>query len=185
VRVSCRDIARAVKEMTLVMANMRASARSPNLAIRQEYRALRLHVARSMRRLYEIRAAGDPVAKVVGFRRLERRVARYEDEADATFDLLVRDGRITSAMATSLMNDAQHAGEVVRLFTEAGKNLFVERGSALQAVRQELLIEAAPDASYDETLDGRQLLASASLTGEMRAIERRAHGQEEEDPSAG
>lgn len=181
-RVACRDIARAVKEMTLVMANARRFSHAPNPDIRAEYLALRLHVARAMRRLYEIRAADDPVAQMVGFRRLETRVARFEAEADATLDLLVREGRITSGMATSLMNDAQHVGEVVRLFTEAGKNLFVARGTDLQTVRQELLIEAAPDASYDETLRGRELLASASLTGEMRRIQRRDDGQEEEDP---
>ncbi len=183
-RVACRDIARAIKEMTLLMANARRFERSRNADIRHEYRDLRLHVARAMRRLYEIRAVQDPVAQLVGFERLERRVVQRDAEAYITLDLLVRDQRISSAMATSLMNDAGHAAEVVRLLSDAAKRLFVERGTDLQALAEEMLLSATPDASYDETVLSGDALKAASLTGEMRRIQRSEHGQEEEDPSA-
>ncbi len=88
----------------------------------------------------------------------------------------MRENRISSAMATSLMNDAEHAAEVVRLLTDAAKQLFVKRGTTLRAVRHEMLMAAAPDSSYDETLHGREALAAASLTGEMRRIKRDEDG---------
>jgi phosphate:Na+ symporter len=176
VRLACRDIARAVKEMTLMMANVRRFARSSNADIRKQYRELRLHVARAVRRLYEIRAVEDPVAQLVGFDRLERRVTQRDADADVVLDLLVRERRITSEMATSLMNDAGHAAEVIRLLSNAAKQLFVRRGTTLDAVREELLMRASPDSSYDETMMGADLLQEASLTGEMRRIERGDHG---------
>ena len=172
VRVACRDIARAVKEMTLVMGNIRNYAGSTNPDIRAQYGALRLHIARAVRRLYEIRAVNDPMAQFVGFQRLEARLAHTGEAADRTFDLLVREDRITSCMATSLMSDTEHANEVVRLLNDAAKQLFVQRGTTLRAVRSEMLDDAAPDSSYDETLHGRERLAEASLTGEMRRIRR-------------
>ena len=176
IRLACRDIARAVKEMTLVMGNMRTYAQSSNEDIRAQYRDLRLHVARAVRRLYEIRAVNDPMAQFVGFQRLEMRTGHVAEEADRAFDRLVREDRITSGMATSLMNDAEHVTEVLRLLTDAAKQLFVQRGTSLQAVRNEMLVEAAPDSSYDETLHGRDRLAEASLTGEMRRIRREDDG---------
>ncbi len=49
-------------------------------------------------------------------------------------------------------------------------------GTTLRAVRHEMLMAAAPDSSYDETLHGREALAAASLTGEMRRIKRDEDG---------
>ena len=188
-RIVCRNVAHAVKAMTVMAENIQAFATSDNEAIRAEYRALRLHIARLLRRLYAIRPITDGPNQLMAFVRLQDQIASRDLLADDKLDKLVREHEITSVMATSLMNDSVHAGVVTKLLMEAAERLFVARGTPLGVLSGELLTGEAPRDSYDETLNrgvdtGTFLaLGAGSLTAEMRRLEQGHHGQEEEDRS--
>ena len=188
-RIVCRNVAHAVKAMTVMAENIQAFATSDNEAIRAEYRALRLHIARLLRRFYAIRTITDGPNQLMAFVRLQDQIASRDLLADDKLDKLVREHEITSVMATSLMNDSVHAGVVTKLLMEAAERLFVARGTPLGVLSGELLTGEAPRDSYDETLNrgvdtGTFLaLGAGSLTAEMRRLEQGHHGQEEEDRS--
>jgi len=57
---------------------------------------------------------------------------------DGTLDGLIRTGKITGPMATSVMNDYAYAENVVRLLADTGRILFGEMGIA-ERDAQELL----------------------------------------------
>lgn len=175
-RTACGDIARAVKEMTLMMLNIERYVQSDNKAMRAGYKELRLEIARALRRLYEIKATEEPAVQLVAFERLARRVAEREAARDQRFDGLVRGGHISTAMATSLMNDDVHASQVVRSLLDAAKRLFVPRGSSLLQLHDEMLVDDSTVDSRPEGLETHPQLAAASLTGEMRRIRRGEDG---------
>jgi len=188
-RIVCRNVAHALKAMTVMSGNIQEYAKSDNEAIRAEYRALRLHIARLLRRLYAIKVIEDGPNQLMAFVRMQERIASRDLLADDKLDKLVRDHKITSVMATSLMNDSVHANVVTRLLMEAAERLFIARGTPLGELTADLLTSEAPRESYDETLNrgvdtGTFLaLGPGSLTGEMRRMERGSSGQEEEDRS--
>ncbi len=188
-RIVCRNMAHALKAMTVMSENIQAYAKSDNKAIQAEYRALRLHIARLLRRIYAIKTIEDGPSQLMAFVRMKEQVASRVLLADDKLDALVRDHKITSVMATSLMNDSVHAGVVTRLLMEAAERLFVARGTPLGELSAEMLTAEEPNESYDETLNrgvdtGTFLaLGAGTLTGEMRRIERSSNGQEEEDRS--
>jgi phosphate:Na+ symporter len=188
-RIVCRNVAHAVKAMTIMAENIKGYAVSDNEAIKAEYRSLRLHIARLLRRLYAIRTIEDGPSQLMAFVRMQERITSRDLLADDKLDQLVREQAITSVMATSLMNDSVHANVVTKLLLEAGERLFVARGTPLGELTGELLTSEEPRDTYDETLNrgvdtGTFLaLGGGSLTGEMRRIERGSSGQEEEDRS--
>jgi phosphate:Na+ symporter len=169
-RVACRSIARAVKAMTPIMPNIQHHARSPDLEVRHQYKRLRLHIARTLRRLYAIRATKDPATQLIAFQRLKGRAGAREAEGDADVDRLVRNGRIDSRTATSLMNDWDAAREVVQLLQEAAERVFVPRDSVLRSLHEEMLVGDEPAASFGDTMQLDRYLEDASLTGEFRRI---------------
>ncbi|MCO4770015.1 MAG: Na/Pi cotransporter family protein [Deltaproteobacteria bacterium] len=170
IRRACRHLARAVKTMTSVMPNLEAHARGGDPAARAQYKELRLHIARTLRRLYAIKATEDPAQQFVAFQRLSRRAKRRDALSDEAMESLMRAGAISSAAATTLMNDWDAAREVVHLLRKAAQIVFVPRHSVLHSVADEMLTDASPHASYTDTLELERFVSDASLTGELRRI---------------
>ena len=185
-RIVCRNLAQAVKAMTFMMENIRTYSTSENAAVREQYKALRLHIARLLRRLYAIRLIEDGPSQLLAFVELRRKVAARDVVADEALARLVREEAITPVMATSLMNDNEHTRRITELLLEAAERLFVRRGTPLAVLGSDLLGANRPQDTYDDTLALNETaafiaLGGGTLTGEMRRIEREDHGQEEED----
>jgi len=178
-RIACRNTAQAVKAMTFMMPNIEKYADSSNTAIKEQYDALRLHIAHLLRRLYEVRGV-DLNTRFIAFDRLKGAVKEHDVLAEGKLDRLVRDQKITPLMATSLMNDAAHATEVAELLIEAGERLWVPRRSAMQLIRDDMLTEEAPDETFGQTFDAEASgiyprIVGVELTDEYHRIT-------EEDP---
>ena len=117
-----------------------------NAYVRREYNAIRLNLAILLRTLFSMDEELSPPQK---YERLQRfRLAMEEQDiiANGMLDKLIREQKIPSDMATSLMNDSSYAYELQSNLIDAAEivfaNLFsVERDMSLseEEVEQEMI----------------------------------------------
>ena len=142
-----RRVVDAIKLMREMQPNFRTYASSNNAYMRGEYNKLRRHLARLLRALFGMEDIHDLAA--IRDRIGQLRLEMEEDDAVAngTLDKLIREGLISSEMATSLMNDSAFAYELHTSLIEAAEALF---GSVTTWEKQSELVEPALESALDQ-----------------------------------
>lgn len=107
-------VAAAIKSTKHLRKNLQVYSRSSNLAIRREYNRFRVRVGNVLRELATLRDAENPVVTLLSLDQIKVEGKRASDHATAQADQLIRDGSITSQMATSLINDGMYVRELIQ-----------------------------------------------------------------------
>ncbi len=131
-RNACNGIVISVKETTQMRDNISAYTVSDNEDIRREYNKIRIQLAAVMREIQLLAQSDEEDRDVLTLD--EFKVAIDEENIIATgaMDTLIREDRITAAMASSLMNDIGFARNVVWHLADAGKSLYGARDLELK-----------------------------------------------------
>ena len=108
-RNAARGIVEAVKEVKHMRGNLVRYTGHENAYIRGEYNRLRAMLARILRLIHRLAVERRPDVGEAALERLAAEVRQAETALDERLDQLIRHQRITSRMATSLMNDAGYA----------------------------------------------------------------------------
>jgi len=126
-RDACLGIVTCVKEIKHLRKNISTYTRSDNEDIRREYNKFRIQVAEVMREIDILEGGDEEDRDILALD--EFKVAIAEDNIIATgvMDTLIREGRITATMATSLMNDLGYARNAIWHLTDVAKALFGAR----------------------------------------------------------
>ena len=126
-RRACGNIVQSVKDVKHLRKNLSIFLVSNNQYIRNEYNLLRMDLSKMMRLIHRLRE--DQTDEMDLFDLDEIKVSMEKDNsvANGKLDKLIRKGRITPTMGTSLMNDIDYAKNVVWNLTEAGAILFGAR----------------------------------------------------------
>ncbi|HEB95805.1 MAG TPA: Na/Pi cotransporter family protein [Sedimenticola thiotaurini] len=123
-RAAGRDIVEAIKDTKHMHKNLVQYLASDNPYIRDEYNKIRLQLASVLRRLTEARNNPDDPTAVLELDSLKLEMEENDSTANGVLESLIRDGRITPQMATSLMNDYTYAYDVTRNLVQMGEVLF-------------------------------------------------------------
>ena len=123
-RDACHGIVRTVKEIKHLRKNVSAYVASDNEDIRREYNSIRAQLAGIMREINILMEREEDDRDVLTLD--EFKVAIDEDNIISTgvLDTLIREGRITATMASSLMNDLDYARNAVWRLANMGVALF-------------------------------------------------------------
>jgi phosphate:Na+ symporter len=152
-RQASRDVVESVKAMKHLHKNLSKHGASGNLAIREEYDAMRLIIAKLMRALYAARR--DPADVIpLSMDALKLELEKSSRQLIAQLDDKIRQRRIQPAVATSIMNDEGYTREL-------GRNLI----DALQVI----LTESDVKSHQDLTLSGQEIEQLATDTAENQA----------------
>ena len=103
------QVVSAIKSMKEMQSNMDRYLHSDNTYIRGEYNSIRLNIAILLRTLFSIEDTESPAAKAERLRQMQVNLETQDVVGNGTLDKLIREQRISSDMATSLMNDSQSA----------------------------------------------------------------------------
>jgi phosphate:Na+ symporter len=140
-RQASRDVVESVKAMKHLHKNISKHGVSGNLAIREEYDAMRLMIAKLLRALQAVR--NDPTEFVpLSMDALKVELEKSSRQLIAQLDDKIRHRRIQPAIATSIMNDEGYS-------VELGRNLI----EALQVI----LTESDVKSHQDLTLSGHEI----------------------------
>jgi len=118
------QIVTAIKAMKELQRNIDRYMCAENTDIRQEYNSIRLNLAVLLRALFISAEEEHPAQRL---EQLKAFRARMEDEdilANGKLDGLIREQRITSDMATSLMNDSAFSYDIQNNLIDAAGILF-------------------------------------------------------------
>lgn len=141
-RAAGRDIVEAIKDTKHMHKNLARYTTADNPDIRAEYNKIRIQLGEVLRRLNDARERPDDPSVTLSFDSLRVEMEEQDSTRNGTLESLIRDKKITPAMATSLMNDATYAYDVAKNLLQLGQVLFAPVDHAMQQAEQEILLSA-------------------------------------------
>jgi phosphate:Na+ symporter len=123
-RRASQQLVNTIKSMKEMQSNINKYMLSDNVYIRHEYNTIRLNLAVLLRALFKTEPTVEPtqqLAKLKGFRMM---IKEADITTNGTLDKLIRNNRITSDMATSLMNDSSYSYDIQHNLINAAEVIF-------------------------------------------------------------
>lgn len=139
-REAARDIVETIKDIKHLRKNLVAFHGSDNEAIRQQYDRIRSHLGNVLRELHAVREARDD-ADLLSLDAIKLEMEEDDIVQNGELDHLIRDGKVTAGMATSLMNDTSYSMDAAHKLIDVAANLFIARGSELTAAQEEMMLD--------------------------------------------
>lgn len=121
---ACWQIVNAIKLIREMQANIDRYMCDENDYVRREYNEIRLNIALLLRTLFKIEEQVGPVQKMEALKRFNLAMEEQDIIANGSLDKLIRERKINSDMATSLMNDGSYAYEIQRNLVSAAEIIF-------------------------------------------------------------
>ena len=140
-RAAGRDIVEAIKDTKHMHKNVTAYHASDNLFIRAEYNKIRVGLGSVLRRLENLRKSEGDLLSVLPLDTVDVEIKEHDQELNETMHKLIRKDKITSEMATSLMNDATYAYDVARNLVQMGRTLFIQGDSGLREAERSIMLD--------------------------------------------
>lgn len=139
-RAAGRDIVEAIKDTKHMHKNLARYTAADNPDIRAEYNKIRIQLGEVLRLLNDAREHVDDPSVTLSFDSLRVEMEEQDSTRNGKLESLIRDKKITPAMATSLMNDATYAYDVAKNLLQLGQVLFAPVDQAMQQAEQEILL---------------------------------------------
>ena len=114
----------SVKSIKHMRKNVTSYMVSDNDHIRTEYNNLRIQISSVMRELQELRQQEPEERDVLDLDNYKIAIESDSSVVDGSLDSLIRDGKVTANMGTSLMNDHGYTRDFIWNLSEVGKALY-------------------------------------------------------------
>ncbi len=137
IKLANRNIVEAIKALGGIRENMNEYLVSPNEHIQKEYDRLRQKVAKVLRELFQLRTAKDPKKHLDKMEKLKGKAEKSDVLLDGTLDELIRERKITSAMATSLANDSINVALISKKLIDAAELIYIKSDTLLEIIEEE------------------------------------------------
>ncbi|MDH3579457.1 MAG: Na/Pi symporter [Hyphomicrobiales bacterium] len=129
-RQTCRQIVLVVKSIKHLRKNITRYMVDKDDDIRHEYNALRIQLAMLLRDINELRQEDEDDRNIIDLDIYRVAIDEESSVVDGTLDKLIRKGRITPVMGTSLMNDHSYVRNAIWNLTDIARTLFGSRDVA-------------------------------------------------------
>ena len=126
-RQACRQTVMTVKDVKHLRKNISRYMVHDNEYIRNEYNALRIQLANLLQDINELRMMDPEDRNVVDLDVFRVAIDEESNVVNGGVDRLIREGKITPRMGTSLMNDYGYARDAIWQLTDVAKTLFGSR----------------------------------------------------------
>jgi phosphate:Na+ symporter len=155
-RAACRDIVEAIKDTKHLHKNMSKYIVSHNPHIRAEYNKMRVYLGSVLRQISIVQANQDDPLAVLSLDALKLGMQENDIITNGVLDEIIRKGRISPQMATSLMNDLAYVNGVTKNLLQMAEVLFAagdqamkdaERSIALDTDEIEEIMQSAEDST--------------------------------------
>ena len=124
-KLASRDIVEALKNVQDLHRKITLYVRSPNAEIRSEYNTIRLKIATLLRGIEKVRRKPNDILAVTQIGLIREDAKEMDLISSGRIDELVRQKKITTEMATSLMNDSALAVEIINKLLEMATILWI------------------------------------------------------------
>ena len=143
IKAVTRSFVQAGKDIKHLQKNLTRYGTSPNSDIGRQYAALRASIAEVLQVVGQVDL--DRQSYLQSLDDLAARIAAEDIIENGTLDALIREGRITSAMGTSLINDNGYTQNIANKLIHAGQTIFGSGIYDLVVEARETTLEGAED----------------------------------------
>ncbi|MBF0469940.1 MAG: Na/Pi symporter [Gammaproteobacteria bacterium] len=123
-RDASRGLVEAIKDVKHLRKNYTIYIHSDNPHIREQYLSIREQIATILQEMEEIRNEPDNDLGILSLDQLKVQVDEADTYLNNQVDTLIREGKITPEMGTSLMNDTAYAYDIATKLIAVGGSLF-------------------------------------------------------------
>jgi phosphate:Na+ symporter len=155
------DIVAAIKATKHLRKNLHVYSRGIDKNMRREYNRFRVRVGSVLREIGALREQDDRVVALLSLDRIKVETLDADNHASRIVDKLIRQGEISSQMATSLINDGAYTRELVGRLLDVARDLIQASTPHGEALGDEMSLQIEDIANIARSLDG------AALPGEM------------------
>lgn len=148
-RAAGRDMVEAIKDTKHLRKNLTLYVDHENEAIRSEYNAIRVRLGKVLRQLEEARSDAY-LFSVLDLDTIRLEMKENDTTRNGNLERLIREGAITTEMATSLMNDTAYANYISKNMVRIGGVLFANQELAEKQYERSLVLDQR---EIDELLD--------------------------------
>ncbi|MCG5512680.1 Na/Pi cotransporter family protein [Ectothiorhodospira shaposhnikovii] len=135
-----RDIVEAVKATKHLQKNLSRHGLSANPLIRERYDVIRLQIARVLREIRQLRTQDPETVTRLSLDAIKLSVQKSGRSFTADLNELIRGRRLSSSIATSMMNDENYAFEICSNLIEASHALLLPPTRAEQSAEGQLAL---------------------------------------------
>jgi len=125
-KTSCRDIVEAIKGVKELQKNLDRYLRGKNDYVRSEYNNLRKNIAKTIDTIYTIRSTEDDLDSISKVKILKEEIGELDYIQNGKIDSLIREDKIDSKSATSLINDNAFTYDIVMNLIESAITLWIK-----------------------------------------------------------
>jgi len=136
------DVVAAIKAVKHLRKNLLHYMQSNNPDIRREYNRFRVRIAEVLRSLSILRDTDDTTDALLALDQTRVDMVAGENEGARVVNTLIRNGAITSQMATSLINDGAYVREVIQQLVDMTEQLHRAGLSEGDPIHDELALRA-------------------------------------------
>jgi len=129
-RQACREIVMTVKDVKHLRKNISRYMVDDDDDIRREYNAFRIQLASLLRDIDDLRNTLEENRNIIDLDVYRVAIDDESSVVNGTLDKLIREGKITPAMGTSLMNDHGYVRNAIWQLTDIARTLFGSRDIA-------------------------------------------------------
>jgi phosphate:Na+ symporter len=149
-RAACRDIVEAIKDTKHLNKNMSKYIKSDNPYIRAEYDKYRVFLGSVLRQISALKDEGGDPLSILALDTIKLEMETMDATYNGMLDELIREGKITAQMATSLMNDSAYVYDVTKKLVQMADALFATGGHSMKEAEHALNLDAS---DIDEIMD--------------------------------
>ena len=151
------DVVAAIKAVKHLRKNLLPCIQGYNPYMRREYNRFRARIGEVLRELATLRDGDDAVVALLSLDQIRVAIVDAETQAARAVDQLIREGLITSQMATSLINDGAYVKEVIQKLLDMYEELHKAALTHDDLVQNELALEAHEITSIADQVDAQQI----------------------------
>jgi len=125
-KLASRMIIEAIKNMRDLQKNILYYSKSKNSYVKDEYNNLRLYIARTIDTIEKLKEHEDELDVISAIELLKENTKALESIKNSRIDALIRENKIDSKMATSLINDSVFAYDVTQKLIQVATILWIK-----------------------------------------------------------
>lgn len=125
-KLASRDIVEAIKNMRDLQKNILYYQKSKNSYIKDEYDNLRVYIAKTIDTIEKIKENSNDIKALKTLELLRESIKNLDSVKNNKIDSLIREDKITSKMATSLINDSSFTYDVTQKLIQVATILWVQ-----------------------------------------------------------
>ena len=135
-KLANRNIVESIKDIRGLRKNVNQYMQSENKYIRKEYNRLRRKMSVVLREIYLTGIDETPEAHLKRLEKLKVKAIKSDVLVDGTLDELIRNQKITSMMATSLINDSDNIAGISKRLIETAELLYINCDTLISQTKE-------------------------------------------------